>query len=54
MGGAWLTARAGVRVRWRGTVGLILLTGLVSGAVLTAAGPGWAAAIPAATALRSE
>ena len=34
---AWLTLRADLRLRWRAMLGMILLTGLVSGAVLTAA-----------------
>src|ERR1700733_6257099 len=37
MGAAWLTLRADLRLRWRAMLGMILLTGLVSGAVLTAA-----------------
>ena len=37
MGTAWLTLRADLRLRWRAMLGMILLTGLVSGAVLTAA-----------------
>jgi putative ABC transport system permease protein len=37
MAPAWLTLRAGLRLRWRSMLGMVLLVGLVSSAVLTAA-----------------
>jgi hypothetical protein len=37
MAPAWLTLRADLRLRWRSMLGMVLLVGLVSGAVLTAA-----------------
>ena len=37
MAPAWLTLRADLRLRWRSMLGMVLLVGLVSGAVLAAA-----------------
>ena len=37
MGGAWLIVRADLRRRWRTTLALALLIGLVSGVVLVSA-----------------
>ena len=37
MGSTWLALRADLRVRWRATLGLALLLGLIGGVVLTAA-----------------
>ena len=37
MGPAWLTLRADMRLRWRATLGMVLLIGVISGVVLSAA-----------------
>jgi ABC-type antimicrobial peptide transport system permease subunit len=37
MGSTWLALRADLRLRWRATLGLVLLLGLIGGVVLTAA-----------------